>query len=349
MNQSNKAGLDIVPSVGWNNIRLGQTIDEVRSAMTKLGFSFRVMDHDPFMWFADEPGVTCQFLAGAPPRLANISLLDGPMIVNGRDILGLRIDEALLALGIKSFSDTMWSIMDAEDEFENGIPMNDSEQPTDHGAMDLLRYGTLWIHSMGLGLGMNNAHVGQIAIREPHLTPKMGCGALTEDILLTAADPKFKETVDALNAEVRRKLESNKKIANQWGVRMLLTAIALAMIFVPAYLMYNNYSRWSTAAEVTGKIVSMTPETSPDVVTVEYSDANDQLHKVELLASYVPERAVGAEVALLYAADDPTEAIPLSERFDQVFEGYSPYLLVISPTIAIFLIAWAYPELSRKR
>jgi hypothetical protein len=348
MSQDTKLSIEIFPTIGWASVRLGQSIDEVQTAVTKLGFSLEVTNYDKFKWCADEPGVSFQFVDEKSPRLANITLGDGPMIVNGIELLGLRIDEALMALGIKSFSDTMWSIMDPEDELENGTLMPDAEQPTNSDSIELLRYGTLWIHSLGLGLSMNNAHVGQVAIRHPSDTPKMGCGPLTEEMLLTATDPKFEETVEAIRAEFLQK-SKHSSAPIHWATRLVLTAIALGMICLPVYLMYRNYSRWSSATQVTGKVVALTPETFPDFVTVEYSEVNEQVHRVELSANYVHAREIGAEVDLLYTLDDPGNPVTLSQRYDAVLAGFSPYLLVISPTMAIFLFAWAYPEWTHKR
>ncbi len=352
MTRDESLKLSIVPTVGWGPVRLGATKAEVRELLLQIkDIEIEERSSDKYILISDNPYYEFQFVADQPERLVQIIVGDGPMIVDGTELLGLPIDEVLLVLGVRSFNDTLWSVEASDQDYENGIPEADTQRITHCETLDKLRWGTLWIRSMGLGLGMNNGHVGDVSIRLPQDVPVVGCGPLDEDTLLLATDPQLQELINAEVAKYREQSASNHSALPpiRTATKIVLTFLALVLVVVPIYIMVRNYQRWSSATQVTGTIVAVEPETFPDFLDLEYPLPNSDVGTARIQATYAATRDVGGEVELLYVASDPTRVVTLSQRYDQVLDGHSPFLLLTSIPAGIFLFSLAFPELTWSR
>lgn len=126
--------------------------------------------------------------------------------------------------------------------------------------------------------------------------------------------------------------------------RLVLSLVALALIAVPAVIVWKDIKRWSNAQPVTGSVVRVSPEGPfPDVLTVEYQDLASQKHQVETPAVYATARKVGDSVDLFYLHSAPSKAMT---RIQQRDEGWSVpvYYLFGSLAAATFFLYFAFPE-----
>src|SRR6185503_1020815 len=112
------------------------------------------------------------FKSTQPPTLLEIIVEDEHIRLGPLPVIGERLHTIVEQLQIPD-TETVWRIENDDDKRST-----DGNQPivTDES---LLRNGTLWIPSLGLGLGMVRGEITTVRLRSPEESPRQGLGSLT--------------------------------------------------------------------------------------------------------------------------------------------------------------------------
>jgi hypothetical protein len=285
---------------------------------------------DEFCLESDDPYVTLYFLADARRRaLVQINFNDSNVLVFGSPVVGLALDEALLNLGVKSFDDTLWSMVDCDSEYTGGVPIRDELRPTSAELDQLLESGTLWIKSMGLGLYLYDGQVEALVVRRLSDVPTVGCGPLTKEAVFQAV-----ELQDEGSSREQVKRKADPAWLRKWLAR-LLPMPGLVLMLAPAVMLVNRFRAWQHATTVTGTVVGTIPEGPfPDYVVVEYPYPDLSPGQIRIRVTQVAARQLGDEVRICYLPS-PAAAVTAGEASSQFLDGYLPYLALAGAIMAI--------------
>jgi hypothetical protein len=328
---------EIIPGVGWGNVKLGDSAEQVHEALQTAGLAYE-NSYDGFEWELDEPSCVLTFAAGEPKRLVQIACGDFSTLVYGARVVGLPLPPALVNLGLTSFDDTLWSFVDYDVEFKRGVMIDDAERPRQATTEELLNGGTLWVLSLGLGLSCYRGRVDSLLVRDPAHVPRVGCGSITPEVITFASDP---QTYHKLAPPEPQPTIRAPRVAPQpvsRTVKILLALVGVVLMVIPIYLVYTEMQRWSHAVSVVGKVVAVEPEMFPDIITFEYPLPNQELARVEVKFNYTNVRQIGEEAELLYLPDNPHRAITRIALGDAMWDTYSPMWLFGSFCLGAFLL-----------
>ncbi len=329
----------------WAGIEFGVNRQEVRKLLKQERGSVQASKWDPFVDCLDTPPAELTYRSASGKPLVQVLFNDDTVQYDGKKLVGLPIDQALLVLGVQSFNDTMWMISHPQDEFENGEQIEEGASQVE--PRKLLQDGTLWIRSLGLGLTLDNLLVDEVTLRDPTYIPAIGCGPLTEDVLALAIDPAFQQELE--ESERKRSQTGWATVVNvPWIIRFPIILVAVLVVLIPVLIMIRRYIDWSKATEVQGQVVAVEAGMFPTYVTVEYPLPGGKLVRHDLSANHVPARDLGTVVTLIYLPSDPEHPKTLSQRYDAVMDKALVYPLVMSPMFALFLLKFAFPNQSRR-
>jgi len=160
---------------GMGVMRLGAAREEVVRELAYAGVNLEGEDADGEGWlYVDDMDSVLKFKTTNPPALLEIVVEDERIRVGPLSVIGQRLHKVVETLQVPD-TETVWRI-ETDDE--------EDERPTDGGqplVTDniLLDEGTLWIPSLGLGLGMVRGEITTVRLRQPGEAPKRGLGTFT--------------------------------------------------------------------------------------------------------------------------------------------------------------------------
>jgi hypothetical protein len=319
---------ELTPNVGLWNIRLGDSEAEVRQALRDEGLQWDE-SLDPFRWELKDPWCTLSFANDPTKRLVQISSMCETAEVYCRSLVGLKLHEALRALNISRFDDTVWSVGEVEIDFADGKPFVDSDQRAERPGESVLHCGTLWIKSLGLGLSLYAAEIEALAIRELKYVPRIGYGPLDEQTFDAARDPQTPAALlQSHQPAAWRKLVTQIPFRALLGLATLVTGAVLAWVI---YTMVTDYQSWLEATPVTGKVVALQPEGPiPHEIVVEYPLPDAQRARTTIPLAYTTVRELGEEVEVVYRPSNPAVAMTRLQARDH-FSSLSMNWLLIVP------------------
>jgi hypothetical protein len=291
----------------------------------------------------DQPYCTLQFTGKSSLVLAQIVMSDGRVRVNGMPVIDLSLDEALVALGVRSFDDTLWSMVDIDSEYDRGCPVADSLRPTTAKPMQLLDSGTLWIKSLGVGLYMGEGRVDAIALRLKSDIPKVGCGPLDPDTITSAGSPTIEQEITRHDTK-RRSAPWLSHRAKRFLQSALVTLVALAACTAPPILLFMRYQNWKNPIRVEGQVVEVHYD-GPfvDHLLVQYALPDQSTKRAKVLSTFTGAREIGQIVELYYLPSSPDHAITLQESRSEFLSGYLPYGLILGPFLGLMLFLYGRP------
>lgn len=335
--------LNITPTQGLGTILLGASPDSAHSEMKAIDSAAHY--YEPTLSIYSEVlGGQLQFTKAAPSSLYQIVAGKTAVLVAGEQIIGERLEDALVKLGVKQWSDTLWSIVGLDTELVGGVPRDDRTRPRKATAKELLAGGTLWIKSLGLGLVMKFGRVELVCVRTPADVPKVGCGELSEQQLLEQVAPERFPSIPRSAPLPKRGPNPPKK--KLWR-RVIFSLLAIGFMTFPAIVVYRDITAWQQAMVITGTVVETRPEGPfPDELDVQYEAAGGASHTITLGSAYTTARAKGDKVELLYRPEMPHQAMT---RIKIQEDGWSihPYALFGSVLCATFCLVAAFPEYIR--
>ncbi len=307
--------------------------------------------------------MTFYFDDSEPKKLVQIVFYDKDHRIDGQQVIGLSLAEALLPLNIQSYEDTLWSLVSIEEEYPKGKPLPDAQRTRKATLDTKLECGTLWIKSQGVGLVMLFGVVHAFALRSPGSQPTVGCGQLdskTMELALssrptknqplqTTPNPEHwpsipKEQFPHGNKQPTTSTVSSKRTLGLLRV-VVFSLLALVFVVTPIIIVYRDLTAWRDAKQLVGRVVSARPEGPfPDEVTVEYSlQESDKTYQVTIPIGYTTAREIGQEVELDYLPDHPERAMTRIQTRDEGF-AISPYFLFGSIALATFCLRIAFPN-----
>ncbi len=338
--------IEIIPNVGWANIRLGNTFDEVRDVLATNEHVYELTE-DEFTLDIYSPETTFYFDDSNPKRLVQIVFYNKDYRVDGAPVIGLPLDEALLPFRVKAFEDTLWSAVSIEEEFQKGRPLPDSKRIRHVSPKEKLEHATLWIKNQGVGLVMLFGVVHAIAIRRSGYEPKVGCGNLNSETMAEAGKATLQPLPEYQPSTTQAVGPPKPSRPSKWMLQSLFGLLATIFLAVPVYIAYCDFTAWKQALAVTGVVVETKPEGAfPVEIVVEYSLTDAVQRRVTILSTYTTAREVGAEVELLYLPDHPERAMTQIQARDDIW-SISPYYLVGSVGLATVFLHMAFPNYIR--
>lgn len=335
---------EVVPQIGMGPFRLGESDTTVRQALDEMGLVVEEPS-DPYCWELRACDSMLCFSNESPRQLVQILTQAAATQVAGRSLIGLRVDEALLELGVRRFDDTVWSMVSPETDFANGQPYTEKADRAKTSSTALLLSGTLWIRSLGLGLELLEGCVSSVCIREVKNLPRIGCGPITEQAL---ADVNNLDTLASKfstlpKVSVRRKIDWLR-----WSL-VLATLVTVGVLAWVIFTMANDYMSWKNGTLVEGVVVTMSPEGPfPDELRVKYPMPNDQFGQATIPSQYTIARELGQAVELVYRDSDPSFAMtPLQSR-DHFSSLSMTWLIILIPLFSLE-ICLLFPNFNRRR
>lgn len=337
--------IELTPNVGLWNIRLGDSEAEVRQALLDEGWAFDE-SLDPYRWELKDPWCTLSFANDPAKRLVQISSMCETAEVYGRSLVGMKLHEALRALNISRFDDTVWSVGEVEVDFAGGKPFVDSDQRAKRPGESVLHCGTLWIKSLGLGLSLYAAEIEALAIRELKYVPRIGYGPLDEQTFDAARDPQTPAAlIESSRPATWRKLLAQIPFRALLGLATLVTAAVLAWVI---YTMVTDFQSWLEATPVTGRVVALKPEGPfPDEIVVEYSLPDEQQGLATIPCQYTTARKLDQEVEVVYRSSNPAVAMTRLQARDHFSSLSMNWLIYTIPLFSLQLL-WLFPSLRRR-
>jgi hypothetical protein len=340
-----KPPFELVPDVGWGGIRLGSSECEVRQSLIDNELKFDE-SFDAFGWELEEPWCTLSFANDPIKRLVQISTSSDSVRVFGEPLVGMMLDEALLALGITRFDDTVWSVGEVESDFAGGKPFVDVDHRTKRSPSDLLSAGTLWIKSLGLGLTLYAAEIASVSLREENYLPQNGYGPLDEQTLDAASDPRTRVALLEANARTAaHKSQAKLPLRALLGMVTLITGAVLCWII---YTMASDYRSWLDATPVSGKVIALEPDGPiPDALVVEYRIPPEQLVQAKIPSQYTTAREIGEDVELVFRESNPMVAMTRLQSRDY-FSSLSLNWLIYTVPLFTLEILLLFPSLRHR-
>lgn len=354
--------ISIQPGQGWANIQLGFSVAEVRAALAINGHAYD-LSNDELTIDIHAPEVTFYFDDSEPKKLVQVVFYDKDHRIDGQQVIGVSLAEALLPLNIQSYEDTLWSLVSIEEEYPKGKPLPDSQRTRKATLDTKLECGTLWIKSQGVGLVMLFGVVHAIALRIPGSQPTVGCGQLDSKTMELALsnrptvnqpyqpepNPEHwpsipKEHFPQANKQPTKSTASSKKTKGRLPV-VVFSLLAIVFLVTPITIVYRDLTAWKDAKEVVGRVVGSRPEGPfPDELTVEYTlTESEDTYQVTIPIGYTSAREIGQEVELDYLPDHPERAMTRIQTRDEGF-SISPYFLFGSIGLATFCLHIAFPN-----
>lgn len=358
--------IQILPGVGWSNVQLGGTFDEVREALATNGHAYDVAD-DECMIDLHAPEITFYFDDSAPRRLVQMVFYDMDHRVHEQMVIGQSLSDALRPFRLTSFEESLWSLVSIEEEYQHGAPLSDARRIRRSTPDECLECGTLWLKSQGVGLVMLFGVVHAIALRHRGDCPNVGCGQLDSDTLRMSLRRPSNQTSTNSATPIR---EYGPTIAEEYGSpgdkskrnatkgqekardaspsRYLLstvwTLLSIGFFCLPAAIVYRDLTAWKESRSVVGQVVATKPEGPfPDEIVVEYTVPDSGTHQVTISSTYTTARDITQEVELQYLPDQPDRAMTRIQIRDEGW-SISPYLLFGSIALATFLLHLAFPN-----
>jgi hypothetical protein len=309
---------------GIGVIELGATRDEVACRLAEKNIVLEGEAEDDRLWI-EELDAELRFKTTQPPVLWEILVEDDRLRFASLSVIGKRLAEIVDLLGV-SDAETLWRLeRNDESGAENGALV--PEFPTTDNM--LLDRGTLWIPTLGLGLGMAGGEITTVRLRKPEESPKRGLGPLTP------AQRELSARQDLSGYLLRRGRPISRRASVVPGALGSALAAALALLFWEAI----GYQRqWNNAPVVEGRVIAVKPPgaTFPDEFTIAYRDLTGGEHQVVFKpADVYVLREVGEKVEVRFLPETPDQPLGPARVRDAAFLKYAPWGIGI---VAVYLV-----------
>lgn len=322
---SEKLPWQIAPGKSWGPVELGMSRDQTKSAITQSGAELEEDDDEDLSYLETvEPWGDFKF-DGPSGELTQITVLDASLRFGEEDLEEPTLDEAITAIAARSFNDTRW----AHRELKQPLP--------DNADTELLRSGTLWIPSQGIGFEMYRGKVEAVFLCRPQDVPASNLGQLTPAQLELATDPNL-----------FREVTPPSKPQSPAGIWLSRLALLLFLLFVglQGYRAYLAETRWSGALPVEGEIIETLPvgDKFPDAYIVKYEPPGAGPQQTTIKSQYIGGLLPsGKKVEIRYLPHAPMEATSIWEANEHEFVDFIPSMLAAAAaylgTYAVILIA----------
>jgi hypothetical protein len=310
----------ILPGKAWGPVELGMSHQEAKAAILRAGGELLDDEEDITYLETEEPWGDFEF-DGPGGALSRIIVLDSSLYFGDERLEKPTLDAAITAIGARSFNDTRWTHRD----LKHPLP--------DNADIELLRSGTLWIPSQGIGFEMYRGKVEEVKICRSQDVPDSDLGQLTPHQLELAIDDNpFREAVAPA--------PKPQSAAGRWVSRFALLLFLLFM-GLQCYRAYLAETRWSGAVPIEGEIVQTLPpgDTFPDAYVVKYEPPNHQPQQITVKSQFIGGLLpIGKKVEIRYRPDRPEEATTIWEAREHGFVDFIPSLLALA---AVYLAASA--------
>ncbi len=337
--------IDVVPLTGWKGIDLGESQETVKRKLAAGNLPFDD-SFDSHCVELEEPYVSLTFADHEAKPLVQMLFGGGDVRIGGNAILGSEVKDALQALGVSDFADTLWSDVEIDAEYHHGVAVSDALRPTHAKPQRLMDGGTLWIKSQGIGLCMRGGCIEAVVIRSLADVPKVGCGPLTTETLLADAN-STDGSADTAHPSGVNPMEPSQTSGSRSTRRLVLTASAIALLIFPVFLIYRGYQAWQGANKVTGTIVERKPNSeTPQQVVIIYPLPDQQTGSATIDSQFVSTTELGSEIELYYLPIQPENVLTIAQKENVIWSGYLPYVAIICPAFALMLLAVAFPKYS---
>jgi hypothetical protein len=307
---------------GMGVIRLGDTRQEVVRKLREAGID--VDDEEKDRWFyVGEMDTELLFKTTSPQVLLEIAVEDERLRLGPLPVIGERLHKVVELLKVPD-AETVWRA-DAGDDDEGPT---DGSRPlvTDEILLD---GGTLWIPSLGLGLGMVRGEICTVCLRQPGESPRRGDGPLT------ASQRELSARKDLPTYLIRPRGGAQQA---SW-FQTLLTFALFGAIGLLVWQAIDYQRRWNEAPVVPGDVLDVQPpppDPFPTEYTIAYRDQAGTAHQVVLKRAdvYLAPK-VGENVEIRFLPESPAAPLGPARYRDIAVEKYVPLVIGI---IAIYLV-----------
>lgn len=315
----------IDPGVALGVIRLGDTREELARGLAGIGIKLDPDDEDDWL-YVDEMDTELIFKATQPPVLLEIVVEDERVLFGPLPVIGERLHKIVDQLQVPD-GETVWRTHGAKDD-----ERTDANRPimTDEALLDR---GTLWIPSLGLGLGMVRGEITRVRLRKPEESPRRGYGELT---------PAQRELSARQNLTTYLIRPSSEPATWEVQLQKLISFATVVAIIVLVWQGIEYQSRWNNATTVAGDVVDVKPpppEPFPDEYTIDYSDPAGKQYQVVFKRNDVyASPQVGDTVEIRFLPNAPHRPMGPSRYRDAAFDKYLPLGIGILSAYCISLI-----------
>lgn len=267
--------------------------------------------------YVDEIETMLVFSSDSLPLLKRIDVEDERLRFGPLEVLGKPVHEIVQLLKVPP-SETLWCDYYEEEEQADGEAKN-AKNTSDR---DLVRWGTLWITSLGLGLSLHNGVITMVHLCDPEHSPRFGTGQWTKSQRLLSEVGERDETAEPLFSP--RKLNPLSVLLNIG----LIVAFGLLI-----WRAIELQKKWSEAPDVVATIIAVKPpppEPFPDEATLSYSDTSGREHQVVFgRTDYYGIAKIGDEINIRFLPEEPEKPLGPSRFRDVGFDFALPYGIVI--------------------
>lgn len=331
----------VEPGIGYGELKLDLPRQQALDYLKRKHVRYVIDEDDPERVAVAKIGIELLFSDDEDngERLQQIALIHPELPVNGMQPIGKSLDQSLLAFGIESFEDTLWR-QDESLEWSIDQGTNDDQpKAANVTAENLLISGTLWIHSLGLGLRMKQGVVHQIFMRRTEDVPTVGICRLTESHLQVAIRDDLPIYLTKYTYRPDRA---------SWLYWIGVAALVIAAGFV-ANAAIRDQQRWRTSMVAEGKVIGK-DEQDPTLFVIEYQDSDRRVHQVKwtILDMYVPP-AIGDTVDVHYLIEAPDQPLGPARVRDVTFLKYTPHVVGLMVAFTLLQFFDSFLHLFRRR
>jgi hypothetical protein len=321
---------------GMGVIELGATPNQVLPALQAAKIDLDGDDEldDGWLYIVDLD-TNLHFKSTQPPVLLEIVVEDEHICLGPLPVIGQRLHTIVEQLQIPT-SETLWRI-----ENDNEERSSDGNQPIVTDEI-LLGSGTLWIPSLGLGLGLVRGEITTVRLRKAEESPRQGLGPLTQ----SQRELSARQDLPLYLVRARNPVSASTSRLQQ----LLLLAVFVAM-GMTVWQAIRYQARWNAAPPVDGEVIDLKPpppDPFPDEYTVEYQDQAGKKYRAALKRNdlYVTPK-IGEKIEIRYLPEHPEQPLGPARYRDAAFEKFVPigigvaaayWILVLTIPLAALII-----------
>jgi hypothetical protein len=288
---------------------------------------------DPTYAEVEDGDISMSFDEEEPHTLIQIEILSEQAVLEGRPLLGRRIDEVVDQLRAVA-DETRWR----NDYRHVDAPLAPDDHPLEPDTDErLLSSGTLWVTSCGVGLEVERGKVSMVLLRQPQHVPQRGLGPLTPAQRELLQQPDLDRRLSPAQVAVQRPVSAPRSL-----LRGGLTAALFIAVGVLVWQAHQFQVRWNNAPTAEATVIAVKPpppDPFPEEFTVAYADkAGNTHHAILRQADVYVLREVGDKVTLSYLPEAPHRPLGPARIRDAAFLVYMPYGIAIGAVYCVLLI-----------
>jgi hypothetical protein len=334
----------IEPGKGVGLFELGVSRADILRRLNNAGLHAERDEGGSRWYYVKEMDADLTFSEGSVSLLEEIAVSDDRLRIGPLELINEAISKVVDLLRVAD-DDTQWTLSsDAYALRENDEPQLGNSDGDRRRAIptskSLLREGTLWIRSFGLGLVLVNGHILTARLRQPGNIPLRTYGPLTDD----------QRTLAAREALARLRVGSLSRYSNESERRrdsrfQLLAGLALVVLMAVVIWQGIDYQRrWDNAPLVDGEVIDTSPpppEPFPRYFTIAYRDQQGRPHQAVLDYTEIFSLSkIGAKVQLRYLPEAPDKPKGSSAQ-RAAFDKYIPWGLGVFATYFVLQFVMA--------